>query len=310
MNAAPRIHVTVPQMQLHIRLVAACLAGVLVSACAIDVDTEGYIERDEKRFAAAGVVELQLTTFDGAIDIRGWDRDDIVVELEKRGNDRDAVEQMQVLAEQKGSVVTVDVRYSGSSTYIGIGTFTSPRARLTVSAPRGLHINARSGDGGITVDRMHGRLELKTLDGAVRLIETTGETLVETGDGSLRLEDVSGRIEARTDDGTVRVSGTPSVLRVRSGDGSIVLRIRRGTVMTDDWLVTTTDGSIEAELPDDLNALIEAEPGSDSRARSDLDLADREGGTRDQRTLRGRLGTGGPRLTLRTGDGSIRLTHY
>jgi len=34
------------------------------------------------------------------------------------------------------------------------------------------------------------------------------------------------------------------------------------------------------------------------------------GGTRDNRTLQGRLGAGGKRLQLRSGDGSIRLTNY
>jgi hypothetical protein len=289
---------------------ALVLSSLALTACSIDVNNQGYIERDEKRFTVTGVAELHLTTFDGHIEVRGWDRDEVVVEIEKRGQDKDVVSRMTIVAEQKDNTVTIDARYSGSSTYIGIGTFTSPSARLIVSAPRRVNVVARSGDGNILADRIEGRLEFKTADGRVQLVETSGDVLVETGDGSIQLEDVAGRIEARTDDGTVRVTGQPSALRVRSGDGSIVLRVRRGTVMTDDWLVTTSDGSIVAELPEDFNAMIEAEPGSDSRARSDLELTNAEGGTRDQRALRGQLGAGGKRLTLRTGDGSVRLTNY
>jgi hypothetical protein len=99
-------------------------------------------------------------------------------------------------------------------------------------------------------------------------------------------------------------------VRARSGDGSIALRIRRGTVMTEDWMVTTRDGSISAELPDTFNADIEADPGSDGRARSELTLADLSGGNRNERRLRGRLGEGGHKFLLRTGDGTIRLTPY
>lgn len=282
----------------------------LLSACSINVDNQGYIEREEKRFTVSGVADLNLTTFDGAIEVRGWDRNDVVVDIEKRGQDKDVVAKFTVLAEQKGNAITIDVRYSGPTTYIGIGTFTSPSAKLIVSAPRTANVIARSDDGSMLIDRMTGKGELKTADGSIRAIETEGDLLLESGDGSIQLEDVAGRIEARTDDGTMRVSGTPSALRLRTGDGSIVLRIRRGTVMSDDWTITSNDGSIVAELPDDFSALIEADPGSDSRARTDLTLIDQVGGTRDVRTLRGRLGEGGKRLVLRTGDGSIRLTNY
>lgn len=291
----------------HIALLTTLLAS---GACSINVDNQGHIVRDEKRYVVEGIPDLNLTTFDGAIEVRGWDRNEVTVEIEKRAQDKDATDRIQVMAEQKGNVITVDVRYSGSSSYIGIGTFTSPTARLIVNAPRRVNVNARSGDGSILVDRVDGRLELKTADGTVRATETAGELLVESGDGSIQLEDVTGKVEARTDDGTVRVSGIPSALRVRSGDGSIVLRIRRGAVMTDDWVITTSDGSIVAELPEGFSAMVDAEPGSGDRARTDLELTDMEGGTREQRTLRGKLGAGGKTMTLRSGDGNIRLTNY
>jgi Putative adhesin len=289
----------------------ALLSSVLTSsACSINVDNHGHIVREQKQYVVEGVVDLNLTTFDGAIEVRGWDRNEVTVEIEKRAQDKDATEKIQVIAEQKGSTITIDVRSSGGSTYIGIGAFTSPSARLIVNAPHKVNVNARSGDGSIVVDRIEGRLELKTSDGTVRATETAGELIVESGDGSIQIEDVVGRVEARTDDGTVRIYGTPSAVRARSGDGSIVLRIRGGAVMTDDWVVTTTDGSIVAELPDGFNAMIDAEPGSGDRARSDLELIDAVGGTREQRTLRGKIGAGGKTLTLRSGDGSIRLTNY
>jgi hypothetical protein len=99
-------------------------------------------------------------------------------------------------------------------------------------------------------------------------------------------------------------------VRARSGDGSIVLRIRSGAVMAEDWMVATSDGSITIELPDGFNAEIEADPSSDGRVRNDLTLASLSGGTRESRPLKGTLGQGGRRLTVRTGDGSIRLTNY
>ena len=286
------------------------LCATSLSACSINVDTEGFIVREEKRFAVEGIAELTLQTFDGGVEVRGWDRPEVLVEIEMRAEDKEAVSKITVLAEQTGQKIQVDVRHSGTTRFVGIGVFTSPSARLIVSAPRKVNLDIRTSDGSVVVERIDGKLQLRTADGSIRATETAGDLLAESGDGSLTLEDVEGRVEARTTDGTIRVSGIPGVVRARSGDGSIVLRIRRGAVMTEDWMVATNDGSISAELPDDFSGLIEAEPGSDSRARSDPQLEDQVGGTREQRSLRGRLGAGGKTMVLRTGDGSIRLTQY
>jgi hypothetical protein len=281
-----------------------------MTACSINVDTQGFIEREEKRFTVDGVAELNLYTFDGSVSVRGWDRPDVVVEIEKRAEDKEAVDKITVTADQTGKKITVDVQHSGGRTFVGIGHFTSPSARLIVNVPTKTNLTVRTGDGSIVVERVDGALALRTGDGTIKALETAGDLLAESGDGSLTIEDVAGRVEARTNDGTIRITGVPGAIRARSGDGSVVLRIRRGAVMTEDWMVATNDGSISVELPEEFNAMIEAEPGSDSRARSDLALVDIVGGTREQRTLRGRLGTGGKSFVLRTGDGSIRLTPY
>jgi len=301
-------------MTLMTRLIpASCVAlAVLGSqACSVNVDRQGYIEREEKRFPAEKTVELHLYTFDGAVEVRSWDRPEVRVEIEKRGQDKEAVGRIEVLADRTGDRVQVEARHPGrAGVFVGIGTFTSPSARFIVSVPRQTNLVVRSGDGSVTVERVDGRLELRTADGVVRATETSGELLAETGDGSIQLDEVTGRVEARTNDGSIRISGTPGALRARTGDGSIVLRIRRGAVMIDDWMAATGDGSVSVELPEGFSAEIEADPGGDGRARSEITLVNASGGTREQRILRGRLGDGGRRMVLRTGDGTIRLLNY
>ena len=300
-------------MPLRFAFVTSLGAAALIgSACVgINIDREGHIEREQKRFDVSGTSELSLYTFDGAVEVRSWDRPEIVVEIEKRGQDPEAVSKIEVLAEQTGSRIQVEARRpGGTSSFGGIGRFTSPSARMIANVPRATQIVVRTGDGSIVAERLDGRLELRPGDGAIRTLETTGELLAESGDGALQIEEASGRVEARTDSGSIRVSGTPKSVRVRSGDGSVVLRIRNGAAMSEDWMIATSDGSISIELPGDFSAEIEAEPGSDSRVRNELDLTSASGGTREQRTLRGTLGAGGHRLSLRTGDGSIRLIKY
>lgn len=286
------------------------VAVVGAQACVVSMDHEGTIERLDKRFTVDKVSDLNLISFDGNIEVRSWDKPEVLVQVEKRGQDKDVVSKIEILSEQKDNKILVEARYSGKTGFIGFGVYHSPSARLIASVPRNINLTIRTSDGAVVVERVNGRTEIKTGDGAIRASEVSGELVAETADGSIQIDDVSGRIEARTGDGSIRLSGTPSALRARSGDGSIVLRIRNGATMTEDWMVATSDGSVTIELPDGFNAEIEAEPSSDGRVRNDLSLADATGGTRESRTLKGRLGSGGKRITLRTGDGTIRLTNY
>jgi hypothetical protein len=289
-------------------LVVAALAG---AGCSVDVDREAYIEHEEKRFDAARPLELHLYTFDGSVEIRSWDRPEVVVDVEKRGQDRAAVSKIQVVADRTGDRIQIEARHPSSSRVtIGFGSFVSPTARLVAMVPKQMNLLVRTGDGAISIERVRGRIELRSGDGSIRATETGGDLLAETRDGTISLDEVAGRVEARTDDGSMRISGVLDGLRARSGDGSIVLRLRRGTRVNEDWLVATGDGSISAELPDDLNAEVEADPGSDGRTRSEFTLVDAKGGTRTERLLRGRLGEGGHLFQLRTGDGTIRLIKY
>ena len=300
------------------KLTFALMVGATVvtsAACRMDIDSQAFIEREEKRFPAEALVELNVSTFDGSVQIRSWDRPEVMVEIEKRGQDKDAVGKISVTAEQKGNQITVDARHTGRTTMIGIGHFTSTSAKLIISVPRKCNIIARTADGAMSLDRVEGKLDLRKGDGSIKVTEGKGDVMVETADGTLTLDDVAGHVEARTRDGSVRVSGTPGALRVRTGDGSVTLRIRDGAQMTDDWMIDTGDGSVTAELPAGFNAAIDADPGSGGRVHSDFPLASASGvkitsKSRERGAVSGQLGTGGKHLTLRTGDGTIRITNY
>src|SRR5687767_14538788 len=92
------------------RIALAVVVATSVAGCVVRVDSDGYREREEKRFAIKGRPTVQLTTFDGAIVIRGWDRDEVSVEIEKRGRDKAAVKDIEVVASQKGDTVSVEAR--------------------------------------------------------------------------------------------------------------------------------------------------------------------------------------------------------
>jgi hypothetical protein len=104
----------------------------------------------------------------------------------------------------------------------------------------------------------------------------------------------------------VNVTGKLAGVRLHTGDGSIVYHVEPGTEMSDDWNITTGDGSVSLYLPANFGAELDAHTG-DGSIINDLGVAAEEGGNRDRHTVRGRLGDGGRQLRIRTGDGAIRL---
>jgi DUF4097 and DUF4098 domain-containing protein YvlB len=230
------------------------------------------------------------------------------VEVEKRGPTKESLDEIEVVAHQKGSVIELEVKRPRREAFANVGFYRSPSARLIVSLPQRADVRARTGDGAIRLDGVDGRVELRTGDGSIRVSSVSGELSFDTGDGSVTVEDAKGRLAIDTGDGGVSVSGTFVAVRLRTQDGSIVYRAQPGTAMVDDWDISTGDGSVSLYLPSDLSAEVDAQTG-DGTIRNELRIAGGDDTTRHR--LRGRLGgTGGRLIKIRTGDGGIRLRPY
>lgn len=286
-------------------VLSVCLLG---SACTVTVDSESHIARDEKRFSVSGTPEIRVTTFDGSIEVRSWDRPEVLVEIEKRGSTKEAVDALEIVSEQKDGTIELEVKRPRRESFSNVAFYRSPSARLIVSLPFRADLRARTGDGSIRLEGLQGRIELRTDDGSIRVARAAGELTCGTGDGSVTVEDAEGRLAIESGDGGVSVSGKLASVHLRTRDGSIVYRAEPGTSMADDWDISTDDGSVSLYLPPDLSAELDVQTG-DGAIRNELRVAGAEDGNRQR--LRGRIGAAGGRLIrVRTGDGVIRLRAY
>jgi DUF4097 and DUF4098 domain-containing protein YvlB len=293
----------------QLALVAVLAAGA--TGCVVRVDSDGFRLREEKRFTTKGRPTVQLATFDGAIVIRGWDRDEISVEIEKRGRDKAAAEAIEVVADQKGDIVHVEARkkeLSEERSYHIGWSGVSRSAKLVVSVPTGSNLVVRTGDGSIRVEHVNGKVELRSADGSVTGRDLIGDIVAHTEDGAIRLEGVDGKCDVASDDGSIAVQGRLEGLRVSAEDGSVVVRATAGSKITRDWNLSTGDGSMTLYLADGLGADLDAQ-AHDGSVKLDSGLAFERlsGEDRSRSTARGRLGAGGMRLVLRSCDGTIRL---
>ena len=298
-------------MHTSVRSLAAPLIAVLASAglaagCDVSVGLQSnglrFVEREKKDFQVSGTPDIVLTTFDGAIEIRAWDRSEVSIEIEKRGANKDAVDQIEVKATQSGNRITLEVRQRGEGTHFGFSV--SRSARLVASVPRQANVDAHTGDGTIAIERVAGKLKLDTGDGSVKATEIAGELRVHTGDGSLTLERVDGRIDADTGDGSITLDGRLEGVRVRTGDGSVRVRAGTGSRMADDWDIHTGDGSVTIDVPEPFDADLDAHTGDGGVSVSSLTIK----GEVSKNAVRGQIGAGGRSLRVSTGDGGITIS--
>ena len=298
------------------RLIAAA-AALALAGCEVNLNSEGIVSRETKSFTLSGPADVQLETFDGSIEVHSWDRDEVEVEIEKRAMEQALVDDMKVTAEQDGNRIVIKVtepRRGERSGGMQIGVHFSPSARLRVALPRNAQLTASSGDGSLVVEDVNGKISLRTGDGSIRASRLAGDISLRTGDGSIRVDRAEGKIDVETEDGSITLEVKPTSLRARTSDGTIRLEVQPDSVMSDDWDVQTTDGSIVLTLPDDFNAVLDAET-RDGAVRTDHAALkqDRrsagEGESRDERrrTLKANLGSGGKTFRVRSGDGTIRI---
>lgn len=290
-----------------------CAAAVSLAACEVNLNSEGIVARETKSFKVAGTPDVQLETFDGAIEVHSWDRNEVEVEIERRAMEQSLVDQIKVSAEQQGDRIVIKVTGPSDREFDGIqiGMHISPTARLRVALPRQSQLAAKTGDGSITVEDVNGKIAITTSDGSVRASRLAGDITVRSGDGSIRMDRIEGKLDLETEDGSIGLEAKPSVLRARTSDGSIRLEIGADAAMAEDWDIQTADGSVTLTLPSGFNGQLDAET-RDGAVRANhpgVSNEAREGEDRDERrrTLKATLGTGGRVVKVRSGDGTIRI---
>ena len=290
------------------------IAVLALAGCEVNLNSEGIVSRETKKFTVTGMPEVDLETFDGSIEVHSWDRNEVEVEIERRAMEQSLVDDMVVTAEQQGNRVVVRVRQprrGEGSGGVQIGVHFSPTARLRVALPRSSQLTASSGDGSLAVEDVSGKINLKTVDGSVRASRVSGEITIRSGDGSIRLDRAEGKLDVETEDGSITIEAKPTALRARTTDGSIRVDVEPDSVMAADWDVQTADGTVTLTLPNEFNGVLDAETRDGAVRASHPSIHDesRRGEDREerQRTLKATLGTGGRTFRVRTGDGSIRI---
>jgi hypothetical protein len=228
--------------------------------------------QETKSFPVSGAPRVNITTFDGQVTVRGWDKAEVTYNATKRADSEEALKQISIESEQQGPVISVNAKNDQEH---------NGEVNLEVFVPKQSTLHVSSGDGAVSVDGVSGEITLRSGDGAIEVANSGGQLQVNTGDGTIQISKFDGQVDARTGDGAIALDGNFNALSAKTGDGEISLTVPAGSSFT-----------IETNSPEEI---------------SNQGFVVAEDITPSPRLKRWRIGNGGKVFVLRTGDGKILL---
>lgn len=257
-------------------------------------------EEVARTFQVAGHARVHVQTDDGSVRVSTGDIKQIEVRVEYTGYklDRD----LRVSMSQNGDAVDVQAKTSGGS-WFSFGVRHSS-IRVEIHMPKDADLQIQTGDGSVEVDSVSGSIDAQSGDGHITIQGGRGEIRLRSGDGHIEARDLDGRVDVSTGDGSVNLEGRFDSLNVKTGDGSITARAHTGSKVLSPWNLHTGDGSVDLELPDGLQANIDA---STHDGHISLGIPVTVEGTFSSSQVHGKMNGGGQAIVVRTGDGSIHL---
>jgi DUF4097 and DUF4098 domain-containing protein YvlB len=273
--------------------------GIMATVLALGLATAAGAEELTKTYPISGRARVRVETDDGSVRVSTGDIKQVEIRVDYSGYklDRD----LQVNTSQSGD--TVDISAKTHGTFFSWG-MRHASLRVEIHMPREADLTVRSGDGSIEVDSINGNVDLTAGDGHITAQGLRGNSRFHTGDGHIEARGLDGQVDASSGDGHVSVEGRFDSLRIRTGDGSVNARADSGSRVNGAWSITTGDGSVDLEIPGDLQANIEA---STHDGHISMGLPITVEGTFSSSRIQGKLNGGGQTVSIHTGDGSIHL---
>lgn len=181
----------------------------------------------------------------------------------------DAAREMLAKVEMREEAGPTRVRIEAIGPRLRMGGLT---ARFVVRVPPGVHVDLRTVNGGVRLDNVGGEVRATTTNGGVRG----------------RLAAVS-LLDARTTNGGVELEVSGPV----SADARVTL--------------TSVNGGVKLKVPGDTRATLTARCVNGRVSVTDLDVTDDEGADSRRRRLQGTLNGGGARIELQTTNGGVAI---
>ncbi len=174
---------------------------------------------------------------------------------------------------------------------------------LDVSLPKGVRLVVATGNGAVMVTGTESDAKISSGNGRITIERVAGTIKASTGNGAVTVTDVRGAVTVHSGNGDVRVSTATGAVSAHTGNGSIDVTMRKVTG-AEDMEFSSGNGRVTLHVPEGMNAEVDAHTGNGSFS-SDFPLVVQ--GRMSKHRMRATLGSGGQRVKISTGNGSVSL---
>jgi len=174
---------------------------------------------------------------------------------------------------------------------------------FTVALPRGVRVWAGTGNGDVHVQNAGAEVNASSGNGEVSVLGANGRVSASTGNGDVEVRDARGDVEVSSGNGDIKVGTTQGPVSASTGNGRIDVQMNTLSG-PGDMEFSTGNGSINLTLPSNLSADIVAHVAlRNFETDFPITLPGRFSGNR----VEGKIGGGGRRIKMSTGNGRVSL---
>jgi DUF4097 and DUF4098 domain-containing protein YvlB len=310
----------------------------ILSQIAAAFDANGSFTRT---LTVSGTSEVEITTGSGNINVHSGNSGSVIVQARIHASDSwfggglSASEKIKRIESnppivQNGSMIRIgriedrDLRNNVSISY-------------DVTVPNTTRLRSETGSGDQTIQDIQGPLRASAGSGNVKASRIGGEARLSTGSGDITLDGVKGTVYANAGSGNVNASGisggfygetgsgdvtlaqdAAGHVVAKTGSGNVKLKNVKGGVEArtgsggveaqgeakGDWDIHTGSGDIVLRLPSQAAFNVDARSSSGGVTVNHPITVQ---GAVKKNQVQGKVGAGGPLLSLQTGSGEIRI---
>jgi hypothetical protein len=240
----------------------------------VDKGGEGvdFAEREEIRrsYTLKPGADVFVSGINGKVDVETAETDHAEVLIVRSAKKSEDLQFRKVRIEHDPSELRIDLEGDRRSFFSAFGSIPEGRQRVILKLPRKVAFTANNVNGDVAVGEIEGGVDARGLNGKINIAQATG---------GMSFRNVNGKIDA-----TVAKLSTGKEIDIQSVNGNTTLR-----------------------FIGEVNADVEAR-GHNGRVESDLPNLEESKDEKRYGRYSARIGTGGPRISIRNVNGNVSLT--
>jgi DUF4097 and DUF4098 domain-containing protein YvlB len=251
-------------------------AFLILSAALTGCLTDDWVTEDfDGEYDATEGTILKIDNVNGYVEITGWAGDKVVLHAVKRSFDgQDGLDRVEVKVTEGTGQIDIETEYDSSNHEASVN--------MELKVPTFVIVQS--------VDCSNGHIILKG---------TSGNSTLESSNGYIEVEDVDGFVSVSSSNGRIDVKDTKGIFDVSSSNGDLDVEVSAIAGATE---ISTSNGRIEVRIDPSVEAELDITSSNGDVDTHNLVIEDKS--ATDQHVT-GRLGTGGPMITISSSNGNI-----